>query len=47
MPSRGAGRGGIALPRGREGPLSREQDRDGPIRVMLLRIAAQVCMNVM
>ncbi len=37
---------GVAPPRGREGSLSHERDRDGPIRVVLRRLAAQVCMSV-
>jgi hypothetical protein len=46
MPSLGGVGGSIALPRGKEGSLSSERDRDGPIRVVLLRLAAQVCMHV-
>jgi hypothetical protein len=38
--------GVIAPPRGKKGSLSCEQDRDGPIRVVLQRLAAQECMNV-
>jgi hypothetical protein len=36
----------IAPPHAKESSLSHEQDRDGPIRVVLQRLAAQVCMNV-
>jgi hypothetical protein len=46
MPSLGGVGGSIALPRGKEGSLYHERDRDGPIRVVLRRLAAQVCMNV-
>jgi hypothetical protein len=38
--------GRIAPPRGKEGCLSREQDRGRSFRVVLRRLAAQVCMNV-
>jgi hypothetical protein len=37
---------GIAPPHGKKGSLSCERDRDGPILVVLRRLAAQVCMNV-
>jgi hypothetical protein len=40
------GGGGIALPCGREGTLSHERDREGPICVVLQRLDAQVCMFV-
>ncbi len=46
MPNRGMSSGNIVLPRGGEGNLSCERDRDGPIRVVLQRLAAQECMNV-
>jgi hypothetical protein len=39
--------GSIVPPRRGEGSLSPEQDRDGLIREVLQKIAAQVCMNVM
>jgi hypothetical protein len=41
-----AGEGSIAPPRGEEGSLSCERDRDGPIHEVLQRLAAQVCVNV-
>jgi hypothetical protein len=47
MPSLRGVEASIAPLRGMEGSLSRERDRDGPIRVVLRRLAAQVCMNVM
>jgi hypothetical protein len=46
MPSLGGVGDSIALPRGKEGILYHERDRDGPVRVELRRSAAQVCMNV-
>ncbi len=46
MPSLGGVGGSIALPRGKENSLYHERDRDGPIRVVLRRLAAQVCINV-
>ncbi len=46
MPSLGGAGGSIALPRGKEGSLSLERDTDGHIRMVLQRLAAQVCMNV-
>jgi hypothetical protein len=45
-PSLGGVEGSIAPPRGKQGSLSPEQDRDGPICVVLQRLSAQVCMNV-
>jgi hypothetical protein len=41
------GGGSIALHCGRKASLSCEQDRDEPIRMVLRRLAAQVCMGVM
>jgi hypothetical protein len=46
MPSLRGVEGSTAPPRGKEGSLSHERDRDGPIRMVLRRLAAQVCMNI-
>jgi hypothetical protein len=45
-PSQGVGGGSIAPPCGGKACLSRKQDREGPIREVLQRLAAQVCMSV-
>jgi hypothetical protein len=47
MSSQGVGGVSIAPPHGREGSLSLEQNRDGPIRMVLQRLATQVCMSVL